>query len=138
MNRIDVLGVGIDDLTREEAVERALRLIGEHRSAYMVTPNPEIVMAAWGSEAVSTAINNADLVIPDGIGVILAAKLLKPPLKVRLPGIDIAADILERLNETGGSVYILGGRPGVAAKAAENVSKQCPCIKIAGTHDGYL
>ena len=138
MNRINVLGVKIDDLTREEAVERALKLIGEHRSAYMVTPNPEIVMAAWESEAVSTAVNNADLVIPDGIGVVFAAKLLKTPLKERLPGIDIAADILERLNETGGSAYILGGRPGVAARAAANVSKQYPRIRIAGSHDGYF
>ena len=79
MNRVDVLGVGIDDLTMKEAVDRALMLILEHRCAYMVTPNPEIVMAAWDDPEVAEAIKNADLVIPDGTGVMQAAKNVRPP-----------------------------------------------------------
>lgn len=137
MSRVNVLGVGIDSLTRQQAVDRAMRLIKEHRGAYMVTPNPEIVMAAWESPAVSDAVNAADLVIPDGIGVIKAAKILGMPLPERLPGIDIACDIMKGLAGRHGSVYLLGARPGVASKAARNIEKLFPGISIAGANDGY-
>ena len=89
------MGVGFDDLTRENAIDLCKRLIDEHRSAYMVTPNPEIVMAAWENAELHDAICNADLVIPDGIGVVKAARIIGTPLKERLPGIEIGEAILE-------------------------------------------
>ena len=137
MNRVDVLGVGIDDLTMKEAVDRALSLILEHRCAYMVTPNPEIVMAAWDDPEVAEAIENADLVIPDGTGVMQAARILKTPLKEHLPGIDAATEILKRLAQDGGSVFLFGARPGIAEKAAERMKKLFPGLKVCGTNDGY-
>ncbi len=137
MSRINVLGVEIDNLTRQKALERALSLIDEHRSAYMVTPNPEIVMAAWDSDEVSAAINNADLVIPDGIGVMKAAEILRTPLAEHLPGIDVATELLERLAKDGKSVFLFGAKPGVAEKAAEKMAKQFPGLVICGTNDGY-
>ena len=81
MNRIDVLGVGFDDLTKDNAIELCKKLIDEHRAAYMATPNPEIVMAAWDNAELMKALENADLVIPDGIGVVKAARILGTPLK---------------------------------------------------------
>ena len=83
MSRIDVLGVGFDDLTREDAIDMCKKLIDEHRSAYMVTPNPEIVMAAWDHPELHDAICTADVVVPDGIGVVKAAKIIGTPLKER-------------------------------------------------------
>ncbi len=137
MSRIDVLGVGIDNLTQKQAVERAFELIDEHRSAYMVTPNPEIVMAAWDDEQMSEAISSADLVIPDGIGVMQAARILGTPLKEHLPGIDVASEILRLLAEKNGSVFLFGARAGVAEKAAENLQKQYRGLVICGTNAGY-
>ena len=137
MNRVDVLGVGIDDLTMKEAVDRALSLVLEHRCAYMVTPNPEIVMAAWDDPEVAEAIENADLVIPDGTGVMQAARILKTPLKEHLPGIDAATEILKRLAQDGGSVFLFGARPGIAERAAERMKKLFPGLKVCGTNDGY-
>ena len=137
MNRVDVLGVGIDGLTRKEAVDRALSLILEHRCAYMVTPNPEIVMAAWDDPEVAEAIENADLVIPDGTGVMQAARILKTPLTEHLPRIDAATEILKRLAQDGGSVFLFGARPGIAERAAERMKKLFPGLKVCGTNDGY-
>ena len=137
MNRVNVLGVGIDNLTLNEAVDKALKLIAEHRCAYMITPNPEIVMSAWDDPEVSKAIENADLVIPDGIGVMQAARILKTPLKEHMPGIDAATEILNRLAAVGGSVFLFGARPGVAEKAAERMQKRFAGLVIAGTNDGY-
>ena len=137
MNRVNVLGVGIDNLTLSEAVDKALSLISEHRCAYMVTPNPEIVMAAWDDPKVSKAIENADLVIPDGVGVMQAARILGTPLREHMPGIDAATEIIKRLASRGGSVFLYGARPGVAEKAAERMKQRFPGLVICGTNDGY-
>ena len=137
MNRVNVLGVGIDNLTLGEAVDKALSLISEHRCAYMVTPNPEIVMAAWDDPKVSKAIENADLVIPDGVGVMQAARILGTPLREHMPGIDAATEIIKRLASRGGSVFLYGARPGVAEKAAERMKQRFPGLVICGTNDGY-
>lgn len=133
-----MLGVGFDNLTREETIESCMKLIESRSSAYMVTPNPEIVMASWENEALREAARNADIVISDGIGVIKAAKILGTPLKERLPGIEICEAVIERLAKERKSVYLLGAKPGVAEKAAENLAKKHPGLVIAGTQNGYF
>lgn len=138
MSRIDVLGVGFDDLGLNDAVSRAMELMREHRSAYMVTPNPEIVIEAWKNPRLASAIENADLVLPDGIGVVKAAKILGTPLKERVPGIDTASKIFERMAAQGMKAYLLGARPGVAEKAADFLKEKYPGLEICGTHDGYF
>ena len=138
MNRIDVLGVGFDDLTMDEAVERALGLIEERRAAYACTPNPEIVMAARENTSLAAALNSASLVLADGVGVTKAAQLLHTPLKGRVPGIDFAQNLIARLAERGGSVYLFGAKPGVAEAAAGKLRETYPGIVIAGSSDGYF
>ena len=92
--RIDVMGVGFDSLTMDEAVARARDLMAERRAAYVVTPNPEIVMLCREDAAAMQAVQNADLVLADGIGVIYGAKILGTPLRAKLPGIDFAAALM--------------------------------------------
>ena len=132
------MGVGFDDLTRENAIDLCKRLIDEHRSAYMVTPNPEIVMAAWENAELHDAICNADLVIPDGIGVVKAARIIGTPLKERLPGIEIGEAILEYAAQTGKSVFLLGAKPGVADAAKKKMQETYPGLNVCGTNDGYF
>lgn len=132
------MGVGFDDLTRDGAVALCKNLIEEHRSAYMVTPNPEIVMASWDDPALREAISNADLVIPDGIGVVKAAKILGTPLKERLPGIEIGEAILQYAAQSGKKVFLLGAKPGVADLAAGRMREMFPGIDICGVNDGYF
>lgn len=132
------MGVGFDDLTRDGAVALCKNLIEEHRSAYMVTPNPEIVMASWDDPALREAISNADLVIPDGIGVVKAARILGTPLKERLPGIEIGEAILQYAAQSGKKVFLLGAKPGVADLAADKMREMFPGIDICGVNDGYF
>ena len=73
--KIDVLGVQFDNLSMDEAVDTALRLLDQGRAAYVVTPNPEIVMLCRDDPAAAAAVAGAALTIPDGIGVIYGAKL---------------------------------------------------------------
>lgn len=138
MNKIDVLGVPFDNVSMEEAVERALELIHARSGRYVVTPNPEIVMNAREDPALRRAVEQAALVLPDGVGVIYGAKILGTPLKEKTPGIDFAAGVMERLSGNGGSVFLLGAKPGVAEQAGVNLRARYPGLKIAGTHDGYF
>lgn len=138
MSRIDVLGVSFDDLTMDEAVEIALGFMQERRACYACTPNPEIVMAAKGDAALRAALSGAELVLADGVGITKAAAMLGTPLKSRVPGIDFASNVISRLAEQGGSVYLLGAKPLVAEAAAEKLSQTYPGIVIAGTNDGYF
>ena len=136
--RINIMGVGFDSLTLPEAVERAEKLISEQRAAYVVTPNPEIVMTCWENPDAMEAVQNADLVLPDGVGVIYGAKILGTPLKGKLPGIDFATELMRRMAKRGGRVYLLGAKPGIAETAGERMTAQFPGLIICGTHDGYF
>jgi N-acetylglucosaminyldiphosphoundecaprenol N-acetyl-beta-D-mannosaminyltransferase len=136
--RTDVLGVGFDNVTMDEAVDRALALMEEKRSAYVVTPNPEIVQMCRKNAAVKDAVAGAALVLPDGIGVIYGAKLLKRPLRERVPGVDFSEALMGRMALTGKSVFLFGTKPGIAEQAAENLKAKYPGLVIAGTADGYF
>ena len=136
--RINIMGVGFDSLTLSEAVNLAETLISEHRAAYVVTPNPEIVMTCWENPDAMEAVQNADLVLPDGVGVVYGAKILGTPLKGKLPGIDFATELMRRMASRGGRVYLLGAKPGVAEMAGERMRQQFPGLIICGTHDGYF
>ncbi len=136
--RIDVMGVGFDSLTMDEAVARARDLMAERRAAYVVTPNPEIVMRCREDAAAMQAVQNADLVLADGIGVVYGAKILGTPLRAKLPGIDFAAALMTQMGREGKSVFLLGAKPGVAAAAGEKMRERFPGLVIAGTNDGYF
>ncbi|WP_295579045.1 WecB/TagA/CpsF family glycosyltransferase [uncultured Oscillibacter sp.] len=136
--RIDVLGVGFDNLTMEEAVSRGMALVAEGGTHYVATPNPEIVEVCREDPAARAAVNGADLVLPDGVGVVKGARMLGTPLKEKVPGVEFAAHLMERLAEEGKSLYLLGAKPGVAARAAERLVRQYPGLRLAGIHDGYF
>ena len=136
--RVDVLGVGFDNITMSEAVTRGMELLRTEGTHYVVTPNPEIVEVCRENPAAKEAVNGADLVLPDGIGVIKGAAMLGTPLKERVPGIEFAAHLMERMAEEGMSLYLLGAKPGVAEMAAKNLTEKYPGLKIAGSHDGYF
>ena len=136
--RIDVLGVQFDNVNMDEAVAAAWALLEQEGCKYIVTPNPEIVMSCRSDPDVAAAVAGAALAIPDGIGIIYGAKILKTPLKEKVPGCDFTLLLMERMATAGKSVYILGGKPGVADLAAEKLSAQFPALRFAGTHDGYF
>lgn len=136
--RIDVLGVGFDNMTMAEAVDQGMALLRSEGAHYVVTPNPEIVEVCRENSEAMAAVNGADLVLPDGIGVIKGAAMLGTPLKEKTPGIEFAAHLMEKMAEEGLSLYLLGAKPGVAETAAKKLAETYPGLKLAGTHDGYF
>ena len=136
--KTEILGISFDDLTREEAARLGAQLLAEDRFHYVVTPNPEFILAAEKDQAFLDVLNSADLVLADGVGVVYSAKILGKPLKGRVPGIEFAADMLACLNGMGGRLYLLGAKPGVAEEAGRRILAQYPNIVLCGTQDGYF
>lgn len=136
--RTEILGVGFDNVTKAEAVERACGMIEQGGFHYVVTPNAEFVQMAEKNEEFRSLLNGADLVIPDGIGVIKAAKILGRPLKERVPGVDFASALMDEMAGRGWKLFLLGAKPGVAEQAAANLAARHPGLVVCGTHDGYF
>lgn len=136
--KINVRGVNFDNLTLDETVELILSRLKNGQKTAVYTPNSEIVQACIENNALYDIINSAEVICPDGIGVVKAAKILKTPLKGKVAGIEVGEKLIASLTDGSKSIFLMGGKPGIAEKAAEELSKKYPGIKIAGTNDGYF
>lgn len=136
--KTDVLGIRYDNITMEQAVELGCKLMNGDKAAYCVTPNAEMAYEALHSSEIRELLNGADLILPDGAGVVLGAKIIKRPLKQKVAGIEFAQNILPKMESTGKRLYLLGSKPGVAEAAAKKMLEKCPKLQICGTADGYF
>ena len=137
--KINVRGVNFDNVTLTEAAD----ILGEHlekgtgiKAVY--TPNAEIVQLCIDKNEYYDLINSAEMIVPDGIGVIKAAKILGTALKERVPGVELGEKMIEYCAGTGHKVYFLGGKPGVAELAAKNMTEKYAGLTVCGTADGYF
>lgn len=135
---IKILGVRINNVDMDETMNKIGEFFDNDELNYIYTPNPEIVMRAGRDEEFKKIINSASLNLCDGIGLIIASKLKKKPLKSRVTGYDTSIKILELMNEEGLSLFLLGAKPGIAEKAIERINHDYPNIVIAGYSNGYF
>lgn len=138
-----VLGVRVDRVTREQALERIERMIALRRAGdimqrcqQVVTVNTEFVMAAQRNSEFREAINRAALVVADGIGIVWASYPGKARVPERITGTDTVEALAERCAVAGYRMYLLGAAPGVADQAAERLQAIAPGLIIAGTYAG--
>lgn len=136
--KTDIMGLQFDNITMEEALDAAKALLQGEHAARVVTPNAEIAYEALHDENMRTLLNSAELMLPDGAGVVLASKILKTPLKQKVAGVDFADGLLGVLETTGQSLYLLGSKPGIGELAAQKMMQKHPRLKIAGIADGYF
>lgn len=136
--RTDILGVAFDNVTMAEAVDRAMALLEREGPHLVVTPNAEIVQQARSDPEFAALIAQADLVLPDGVGVVYASKILGRPLKGRVPGVDFAGALMDRMAKLNKRLFLLGAKPGVAEEAARRLAAQHPGLTVCGVHDGYF
>lgn len=136
--KTEIMGVAFDNVTMDEALEKAALLLQTPTADYCVTPNAEIVYEAMQDPDFAALLNGASLVLPDGAGVVLGGKILGTPLKQKVAGIEFADHLAEYLSKTGGRLYLLGGKPGIGEKAAENLIAKYPGLQVVGIADGYF
>ncbi|GAQ25058.1 MULTISPECIES: WecB/TagA/CpsF family glycosyltransferase [Tepidanaerobacter] len=136
--RMNILGVLLDQTDYQKAYRQAERFLDSSGNKVIVTPNAEIIMAAQKNPELRAALNSADLCLPDGIGVVIASKILGKPLAERTTGFDFMMKLLELANKKSLSLFLLGGKPEVAEKAGEKICSMFPNVEIVGCHDGYF
>lgn len=122
----------------EEAIACCDNMIGNKNAGYVVTPNAEFVYAARQEPVLARLLNNAALVVPDGIGVIYASRILGAPVRARVPGVELGEKLAALCAEKGYRLYLLGAKPGIAETAARKLCAKYPGLTVAGTHDGYF
>ena len=133
---IDLCNVTIHDLSLWDAVEAAL---SHHPTpCFVATPNALMLDACRRDNAAAALLSHASLSLPDGAGVVLAAKKQKTPLGGRVAGIEFGEALLKRAAQEDLRVFLLGGNDGVAQKAAERLCLRYEGLRIVGTYWGYF
>lgn len=137
MKTVQLRGVNFTPGTLNEITEYILQSVKNDETVAVYTPNSEIVQKCIDDPDLYEVINSAEVVIPDGIGVIKAARILRLPISERVPGIELGEKILS-VADGDMPVFFMGGKPGIPEAAAEKMQEKYPSLAIAGTHDGYF
>lgn len=136
--RIEILGSPVDVLTMESAVERLADRIRDREVCQVVTANSEILYAAAHDPALFLVLHDAGLVTADGMGTVLASRLIGQPLPQRVAGYDLMHELAARAERTGWRFFLLGAKPEVLQAAVARLRELYPAIVIAGQQDGYF
>jgi N-acetylglucosaminyldiphosphoundecaprenol N-acetyl-beta-D-mannosaminyltransferase len=137
-NRLCLLGVPLARLRLREAVDYLERRLAEGDQVVVATPDTTAFWRAQRDRRLKEAYQRAELVTPDGIGLVWASRLLKAPLPERVTGIDLTEELCRRAAVRGYKLFLLGSRPGVAEEAKARLEARFPGLRIVGTHHGYF
>lgn len=135
---INFAGIKVDNVSLPEALSKVKEFATSDQPRLVVTPNPEIIVAAQQDLALKGIINNASLRVPDGVSMVVVSRILGNPLKERVSGIDLMLEIVKLSAQQGWKLFLLGSAPGVAAEAAAQLIKQYSGVNIVGTYHGYF
>jgi len=138
LERANILGCGVDLVSMDQAVAIIEKMVESGQPHQVITLNAEIIYQALQDDELQDLINQADLVTPDGIGVVWAAARLGYQPAGRVTGIDLLEKLGARAAQLGWKVYLLGSAPGVAEQAGRNLQERYPGLQVAGSHHGYF
>ncbi|MDE6181788.1 MAG: WecB/TagA/CpsF family glycosyltransferase [Eubacteriales bacterium] len=136
----DIIGVPINNVNMNEATSLVLLYMEEEKEEAKIvfTPNPEFVMNALKDDKFMNVLNNSDLNIADGIGIVIGSKMLGTPLKERVAGYDLTQNIFSIIKNEEKTVYFLGASEEIIQEAKNKMEKKYKGLKIIGVHNGYF
>jgi N-acetylglucosaminyldiphosphoundecaprenol N-acetyl-beta-D-mannosaminyltransferase len=134
---VDVLGLPVHPLSLPEALERLGEAVRGREPATVISLNGALLRRALRDPEVAAAVRDATLVIPDGVGVLVAAWILGIPPIRRLAGVDLADAVCTAAAARGWRIFLLGAAPGVAEAAAARLRERYPALQIIGTAHGF-
>ncbi|MFZ4626668.1 MAG: WecB/TagA/CpsF family glycosyltransferase, partial [Rhodoferax sp.] len=136
--RITVGDVAFDNVNMAQALSQISRMLDGQAAQQVSFVNPACVNIAAGNRGYRRLLARAALVLPDGIGIKIAADLLGQPLRQNVNGTDLFPRLCEMLELRGARIFLLGGQPGVVEKVAQVIQAQWPGLRIAGLRDGFF
>ena len=132
-------GIVMDCLNTEEFIQQTIHWAREKSQPRLIVYlNAHCINLYFRDDVYARIVDAADCVYADGQAVVWASKFLGQPLPERVNAGDFLEAFCERCAEENLSIYFLGSAAGVAEKAAENLKKNCPAMKVAGCHSGYF
>ncbi len=135
--KVTILGVTIDSISKTDLLKKVADWLCNGHFHYIVTVNPEFIMAARRDESFRHILNAADLAVADGVGIELAARRMRERLAERITGVDLVYELCQLAAEKGSGVYLLGARRGIAERAAFRLQQRFPTLRIVGAECGY-
>lgn len=135
---INLFGITFSNMTMRDAVDKIRDDIRNKQRRKIYFVNPDCFNKAFSNYSYVEVLQKADYIFPDGIGVHLACKMIKKPLKENINGTDMLPFLCRASLQDGFTFFLLGGKPGIAAKMKESLEKQYPAIRIIGEQDGYF
>jgi N-acetylglucosaminyldiphosphoundecaprenol N-acetyl-beta-D-mannosaminyltransferase len=138
MDSVSILGLRVDRASSDEVLEKIRGYIAERRPRHLVTADASMAVIARRDTELCEIVRNADVVTPDGAGILWASRLLRSPIAHKVSGVDLVADLCRLSAEQGCRLFFLGAAPGVAQEAAEKLRSRFPGAQIVGTRDGYF
>jgi N-acetylglucosaminyldiphosphoundecaprenol N-acetyl-beta-D-mannosaminyltransferase len=138
LRKVDILGIGVHDCDEDDAVQAIHTFLEDKHDGVrqVVTVNPEFIMEARRNPTFHSLLNNAALATPDGVGIVLAASILRTPVKGRATGVGLVNRLGEMSARHGYRLFLLGAAPGVAEHAAQELARRYPGVCVAGTYPG--
>lgn len=137
-DRVSFLNAHFDRMPESEAIDLLLQRLLKRQGGRVYYGNAHTMVTAAKDPALAQALDNSDLLLADGSGVRWGSALLGTPLVYNLNGTDLVPSLCKNGAAQGLSIYLLGGKPGVASSAAANLNIACPDLVIAGTQHGYF
>ena len=136
MTKQAILGYSVDAEVQADVVEEVSRILskGTRECHWLACLNPHSYVLARKDAAFAEALHSANWLVPDGIGIVLAGRVLQAPVAERITGTAIFFDVMARLNDRSGSVFFLGGTEQTLDRIKEKVTKDYPRIQFKGTH----
>lgn len=134
----ELFGFSFYDCSLSELLEVLEDKIEKKEKVHVVTANPEILARGFQEEGLSEVLKEAEIMVADGIGVVMASRFLGEAINHRLPGIEIGEALITRGEGKGWRFYFLGGREEVVEKAVNELKKRHPHLEVSGFHHGYF
>ena len=116
-----------------------MNYIEDFEKVNIISGNPEILFNGLNNPMLKENFNaKSSIIIPDGVGTVLAAKLLKEPVEEKIAGIEVVREVLIKANLEGKSIYLLGAKEEILKKCVENIKLEFPNLNISGFHNGFF
>lgn len=130
-----ILGYKVFSGTKAELIKK----ITACSKIHIISGNPEVLFNGLkDDELLSNFTSDSSIIIPDGVGTVLASKLIHEPVKEKIAGIEVMDEILRVCSENGKGVYLLGAKEEILNECAANIKNKYKNINIAGKHNGYF
>ncbi|GAA0075902.1 WecB/TagA/CpsF family glycosyltransferase [Clostridium sp. CTA-5] len=131
----EILNFKIFNKSRDEL----LKYIKNYEKVNIISGNPEVLFNGLNDKLLNKSFKKENsIIIPDGVGTVIASKILKKPVEEKIAGIDVMKEILKIANLEKKSIYLLGAKEEVLQKCSENIQKEFPNLVLDGLHNGFF